>query len=206
MGCCLGKRGGGGDAEIEIGSSATNAAVTCKGGAHGGDVKVVALEADRRSSFGVSGSGTALGSCTLECDVGMWECKVGKGSAGVQLGIKRWNAKKPSTLEYSLSAGASADSPSWCFPGATQGGKDLEEGDVVTICWDQTDLPMLSFSVNGNPYPNASVSRIRPSQDCYPALSVETGSSAEFIFDGESFSYPPQGSKFKMIICSTSLI
>lgn len=191
---------------MEINSSTTNAAVTCKAGAHGASVKVASVESDKRSSFGVSGSGTALGSCALECDVGMWECKVGKGSSGVQLGIKRWNAKKPSSLEGSLSAGSSADAPSWSFPDATQGGKDLEDGDTVSIYWDQTDLPMLSFSVNGVPYPEASVSRIRPSQDCFPALSVENGSSAEFVFDGESFAFPPKASKFKMIICSTNLI
>ena len=217
MGCCFRKGNLDRDSEVECNSTTMNAAVTCKAGVHGEEVQVATLSgADGKTSFAVAGNGTALGSCSLDCDVGLWEVKIGKAPEGVQVGIKRYNAKKNSPLDGILcedgsssssnSTGGSAESPSWCFPTAAQGGKDLAEGDVVSVYWDQTDLPMLSYCVNGVPFPGASVSRIRPSLDVYPAISLRGGSSAEFIFDGECFKYPPKGSKFQMIICSTSLI
>ena len=83
---------------------------------------------------------------------------------------------------------------------------ELKEGDVVGIYWDQTDFPMLNFSVNGKMLQNYAINRIRPSSDIYPAVSVQSGSSCAFGFDGEHFKYPPSSNKFKMIVCATSLI
>lgn len=83
---------------------------------------------------------------------------------------------------------------------------ELKEGDVVGVYWDQTDFPMLNFSLNGKLIPNSSVNRIRPSQDIFPAVSIQAGSICEIGFDGDNFIYPPVASKFKGIVCATSLI
>ncbi|RYY83339.1 hypothetical protein EON63_11445 [archaeon] len=51
-----------------------------------------------------------------------------------------------------------------------------------------------------------SVNRIRPSNDLFASVSVGEGSEAVVVFDEGAFKFPPIASKFKMIICSTSLI
>ena len=201
MGCCFGKRRSSSETtEVEL-STTTNAAVTARPGAQGEKVKVASSE----TSFVVSGEGSALASCPLDCDVCCWEVRVGAGAAGVRVGVTRFNEKKPRSLAAQLKDGG-AEEESWVFPGFVDGGKDLEEGDVVTIFWDQTDLPMLSFSVNNTPYPEASVSRIRPSNNIYPAVSVAKGSVCDYVFDSTHWKYQPASSKWKAIICATSLI
>ena len=204
LGCCCccgkGRRAAAEDDTIEL-SSVTNAAVTLKSGAKG-EAVVVAPSPDG-SSYCVSGRGTVLGSCVLDCDVGMWEVRIGKGAAGVRVGVRRYNAKRPTPLGGAM---GEEGTESWAFPSFANGGKDLEEGDVVSVFWDQTDLPLVSFAVNGVPYPDAAVKRIRPSSDIYPAVSVDDGSSCELVFDGAHFKHTPAGSKFKMVICATNLI
>ena len=197
MGCCCSKSGHGEVIEMSV---TTNIAVTLKIGQKGENVVVVPSE----SGYTVTGSGIALASCPLDCDVGMWEVKIGKQPSGVRVGVMRFNTKKAApSLGGLLGEGVE----NWYFPDSSHGGKDLEEGDVVSLFWDQTDLPQLSFAINGTLLPQASVSRVRPSSDVYPACSVEPGSSCELIFDGQHFNNPPSGSsKFKMVICATNLI
>ncbi|KAJ1434494.1 hypothetical protein B484DRAFT_446579 [Ochromonadaceae sp. CCMP2298] len=195
MGCCASTSG---EDDVLL-SNETSAAVTCRAGLKGENVTVT--EAAEGGSYAVKGSGTLLGSCCLDCDTGMWEVKVGKNPEGVRIGIKKHNAKtNPGKLFEHLDSDADARSPAW-FLDETE----LKEGDVVGIYWDQTDLPMLTFSVNGEPA-RFSVTRIRPAVDIYPAVSVREGSSCDIILDGTRFLFPPKSSKFKMIICSSSLI
>jgi hypothetical protein len=104
-------------------------------------------------------------------------------------------------LEEPLDGKGSGDFPSWVLDSSL-----LAEGDVIGVRWDQTDLPMLSFLKNGKVVDSASVNRVRPAIDIFPAISLEEGSSCQIIFDGKSFKYPPVGTKFKMIVCATNLI
>jgi len=84
---------------------------------------------------------------------------------------------------------------------------DLKEGDVVGVYWDQTDMPMLSFALNGEKISDQySTNRIRPTQDIYPAVSVKKDSTSCVMFDGQTFAYPPSSTKFGAIICSTNII
>ena len=82
----------------------------------------------------------------------------------------------------------------------------LKSGDVVGFYWDQTALPMLSFTVNGEDMPSLSINRVRPAVDVYPAASVKGNGSMTFCFSGDSFKYPPKNSKFSMIVCASQLI
>lgn len=179
--------------EIEL-SSATNVTVTCKCGLCGNNVKMKKDE----TGYKIEGKGTAIGSCALECDTGYWEVKIGNNPKGVCVGVKRFNPKKPVDLNTTLDE---CKDDSWVLKG-----KELKTGDVVGIYWDQTDLPMLSFAVNGEDVPDASYLRIRPANDVMPAVSVAEGSSCEMVFDGEYFTNPPKSSKFSMIVCASSLI
>jgi len=193
---------------VELSESITsNAAVMCRGGLAGKDVKV-SLDA---GCYKVTGTGIALGSCALDCDTALWQVRVGAKPEGVRVGVKRYNTKKPSPLVGHLEGGSSPESllgaeneasPSWTFKG-----RELKTGDVVGVYWDHTDLPMLSFTVNGEDIPEAAVMRIRPAIDIFPAVSLEgDGSSCELIFDEAYFVGQSKSSKFKMIVCATSLI
>jgi hypothetical protein len=199
MGCCLTKHEPTKDQEL---STATNAAVTCKCGPVG---EAVVFSHDSASnSYEVRGNGTALGSCALDCDCARWEVAIEEksSSASVLVGVKRYNKKSPTDLSTSLdSCQQDSISPSWILNGV-----DVNPGDVIGVYWDQTDLPMLSFTLNGNLVHQASINRIRPSNDVYPAVSISGNAKCRLVFDETSFKYPSIASKFKMIICSQSII
>ncbi len=192
MGCCA-SSGKDDEQHLEL-SDSVNDAVTCKCGAKGNSVQV----SKANGRFLINGSGTALGSCPLDGDTSTWQVKFGNLPSNTKVGVKRFNKKSVGSLEGGLE---DDESTSWFL-------KDVEikEGDVVGIYWDQTDLPMLSFSLNGNLLMNSSIMRIRPANEIYPAFSVSGGSSCEVIFDADHFEHAPISSKFNMIICSTSLI
>jgi hypothetical protein len=195
-GCC--SRNDTDNDTIEM-SSSMNVAVTCKSGLYGNNVKV---STDPSTNFySVSGQGTALGSCVLDCDTAYWEIRIGNKPECVCVGIKRFNTKKPVSLDESLAVDSTT---AWLF---NNEGTELKKGDVIGVYWDQTDLPMLSFSLNGELLLDSSINRIRPAIDIIPAVSVESGSTCEMIFDGNHFLYPPTSNgKFKMIICASNLI
>ena len=77
---------------------------------------------------------------------------------------------------------------------------------MIGIYWDQTDLPMLSFYLNGELLLKKSINRIRPATDIYPAVSIADGSSCNIVFDAAGFKFPPKTKKFTMIVCATQLI
>lgn len=172
----------------------------CRAGLHANEITLAVNTANNYVT--VKGQGIALGSCSLDCDTAYWEVRVGSPQ-GLRVGVKRFNPKKPAKLTGNLddAPDADEDSPAWYFKGP-----ELKAGDVIGVYWDQTDLPMLSFSLNGDICPDASILRIRPAIDIVPAVSCQQGSSCEMIFDGDSFINPPKSSKFKMIISAKSLL
>jgi len=194
MGCCAARYE---SEDIEM-VEGTNDAVCCRGGPCGDQVEVSQI--GDSCSYNVTGSGTLVGSCCLDCDTAMWEVKIGKNPSGIAIGVKKFFKKNPANLNGQLDPTADPTSPAW-FLSETE----LKEGDVVGVYWDQTDLPMVSFSVNGE-MTRFNISRIRPSNDIYPAVSVQEGSSCEIVFSGKDFKFPPKSSKFQMIICASSLI
>jgi len=203
--CCCRRRGAAQDAGDDEGTEMTggahNATTMCRAGLHGCDVS---LNVDSVTNFiAVKGKGIALGSCSLDCDTAYWEVRVGSQPTGLCVGVKRFNPKKPAKLTGSLDDAPTAeeDAPAWYFKGPA-----LKTGDIIGVYWDQTDLPMLSFSLNGDIIPEASILRIRPAVDIVPAVSCQQGSTCEIIFDGNNFIKPPKSSKFKMIISAKSLI
>ena len=139
-----------------------------------------------------------MGSCSLDCDTAFWEVVVGKNPSGLKIGVKRFQPKKPSPLTGELDP-KSGDA--WILEGV-----ELNEGDVIGVCWDQTDLPMLSFCRNGEFLSSGAITRIRPSNDLYPAISLSQDTTCEVIFNGDSFIKASPLPKFKMIVCATSLI
>ena len=153
----------------------TDIAVTCKCGLKGDNVIVKQDESTKR--YSIQGFGTAVGSCALECDTATWEVKLGTNPSGVKIGVKRLT--KRSSNEKSSVAGF-LDDPGNLEPEQTtwflKNNTELKEGDVVGVYWDQTDFPMLNFSLNGKLLSNVAINRIRPSQDIYPAIRFVSSS------------------------------
>lgn len=203
MGClCFKGRGNQEDGIEEININVTNSAVTCKPGFKGSKVQVQQTE---NFSYKVSGSGILLGSCPLDADTARWEVVLGSDTANIQVGIMRYRQKEASKiLEDDLAKHESSADNNTAWRLSTQ--QPLKKGDVIGIFWDQTDLPMLSFSINGELVSQASVNRIRPSTEIFPAISLSGNAEAELIFDERAFKCPAISTKFKMIICSTSII
>lgn len=203
MGACFGcfKKEKGTDDTVEDTPTANPvSSVTCKIGLKGSSINM-SLDSST-NIYSISGSGLAIGSCALDCDTAYWEVVVGAIPAGLKIGIKRHNLKKqPSIEDGHLDGNTDGESPSWILKD-----EKLQEGDVIGVHWDQTDLPMLSFTKNGDFLDRESINRVRPANDIVPAVSLQNGSTCQVIFDGNSFKQKPHGSRFKMIVCATNLI
>jgi hypothetical protein len=212
MGCCSSKEEKD-EVVIEL-NTATNAAVQCRKGKCAEGLEVTSLENGNLLVKGLKTGGIMLGSCALDCDVAYWEVKVHKipstNEGGVHIGLKKFQVKTPVPLTGSLQSDndGKGEAPSWNLSRSALGKDrtDLKEGDVVGVHWDQTDFPMVSFTLNGAFLPKASITRIRPAQDIFPAVSVAAGCALEVCFDAANFAHKPISSKFGGIICASSLI
>lgn len=207
--CCVGKSNN--DAKVEIISSTTNVlseSVCPKIGARGNSIKVSYDNTKKYYSLtSDGGSGVALGSCHLDCDCAYWEIKIGKkgcnDNSKILIGVKRYKDIKVQTATKILDQCFAEDSTDCWYLKS----EEYKSGDVIGIYFDQTDLPILSFSLNGVKLSDdTSIFRIRPSCDLVPAVSLEEGCSVDVIFDENAFNYPPANSKFRGIICSSSII
>jgi len=209
-GCCSRKGEEADEVVVELNDTVVNACVQCRAGKHGEGVTVKTTDKGNYH-VGAAAGGTLLGSCSLDCDVAYWEVKVVKGGPGVNIGLKKFVPKRPCALDGELVSGTNdgkgAD-PCWIIQKENlgKGKKEFQDGDVIGVHWDQTDFPMVSFTLNGEFLPSASITRIRPAQDIYPAVSVANGSEVEICFDGSLFAHKPAAAKFLQIICASSLI
>mgnify|MGYP000113324442 CR=1 FL=1 len=211
MGCCWGKNSSTDAADVaaqEQEMSVTNHAVLCKAGLKGEKVDV--QDDPKACGYRVSGSGTLVGSCALDCDIAYWEVILGKNPERVSVGVKRLNAKRAvvnngmGTLNKTLEN--TEQGTFWILDREKLAGVELKEGTCIGVHFDQSDLPMLSFTIDGKLYSNASISRIRPTQDLIAAVSVDDKASATVIFNEDGFTQKPWAGKFRAIVASTSLI
>ena len=209
MGCCWGKSVEDTDAVEEQEMSVTNHTVLCRAGLKG---EKVDIEEDPRSSgYKVSGTGTMVGSCPLDCDIAYWEVILGKNPEKVCVGVKRLNPKRAlmangmGTMNKTLDE--TENGTYWILEKKELGSDvELKEGTVIGVHFDQSDLPMLSFTIDGKLHSSASINRIRPTQDLVAAISVDKASAA-VIFNEDGFTQKPWApGKFRAIVASTNLI
>ena len=134
MGCCCSssnKKDSNAEvkAELQLNPIKNNEAVSCKNGLCGSYVKFAYNE--EKKTYDVEGTGTALGSCALDCDVAYFEVRIGNlNPQGVKVGLKRIS-KKQTNLSGLLDDDSSNDggsSQAWTFvPNNSYG--PLKEGD-----------------------------------------------------------------------------
>lgn len=107
----------------------------CKTGRTGSRMVATA----RGDSIQISGTGIFLGSYMLDCDSAYWEVRVKENPKGVRIGLMRYNDKVSVSLEGSLVA-----DPENCWV-LNHNNIDLRTDDIIGVCWDQTDFPMLGM-------------------------------------------------------------
>mmetsp|Transcript_13521 Transcript_13521/g.39350 ORF Transcript_13521/g.39350 Transcript_13521/m.39350 type:complete len:192 (-) Transcript_13521:40-615(-) len=149
------------------------------------------------ANLSISGSGSALASAPIEQDRAYWEVKVvDPGSQGrIRVGVSR--RLKEEDLHQEIDEASQGDKRRvWSFQ---QG--DLKAGDVVGVTFGQSDLPNLSFLVNGEPQPAFDVKKIGGL--VYPIFSVGQGATLRVVFDPEHFEQqPPPAAKPLMVVRS----
>lgn len=199
-GCCTKRKA----EDTDILETVTNTAMTSKLGKHSKSIKSTL----NNTIFTLSGNGIALGSCMLDCDMAYWEVKINTKPENIKIGIKRYDPTKdtdmdnPQSIKESYLDDSTTTEDAWYY-------KDiniLKEGDIIGIHWDQTDLPMLSFTRNGVYNNDTSILRIRPANNIFPAISIKGEGSCDVIFDESVFTHKPKSSRFGMILCSSNLI
>lgn len=202
MGCCFSKKSATEDDKVALKANETHGNVTSKIGKHGDEIKIEHIQSN--NFYSIRGKGTAVGSCFLECDTAYWEVRINDNPSGICIGIKRNDKNLNGFLDTDQSGTSPSVEESWYFKCNSE--SELKSGDVIGVHWDQTALPMLSFTLNGNDVSDRSYLRVRPANNILPAVSLKEGSSCDFIFDGNHFLQKPKASRFGAIICATSLI
>ena len=188
--CCCASRHDYDDSDDEGIETPMSNVNLCQAGLTSGDLKAE----EKGGVYTTSGKGVLIGSCALECDTAYWEVVVGKDAANLKIGVVRFDSKTQKKAP-------NLDKDAWALDKET-----LKEGDVIGVHWDQTDLPMLSFTKNGERCVS-SVNRIRPSNNIYAAVEATSAKvTCQVVFDGRHFKSKPLASKFSAIVCATSII
>jgi len=164
--------------------------------------KKISITSNDNNSHSIKGNGIVLGSCALDCDSAYWEILIKSNASNIQIGLVRYDPKNnkqkggPTELDYKMDLNQKDKKV------------NLNDGDVIGIKWDQTDMPMVVFTINGKTINHASITRVRPSINIYPAVLLEDGGNGacDLIFSRSLFKFKPESPKFDQIICAKSII
>lgn len=148
----------------------------------------------------VRGSGTALASASIEQDAAYWELHVTKAGGRLIWGISK--AIKRPQLKAVLNTQSSGDG--LFVLDSASGDLELDDGDVLGVAVQQSDLPMLKFFRNGAEIPDSAVSRFRGTM--FPAVSVSGGVEVRVAFDAELWKHAPASGRYEPLMCAQSLI
>lgn len=145
------------------------------------------------SSFAVSGEGTALASSSVEQERAYWEVRVLKPGA-IRVGVSQLQAKQAlasalqaaGPLSWSVDAAVGARAGGG---GSSGGGGGCKEDDVVGVAFDQSEKPVVRFTLNGEPQPAWTLQGVKGT--VYPAVSVGDGAICDCCFSSGLFDYTP---------------
>eukprot|EP00300_Choanocystis_sp_HF-7_P025058 c2670_g1_i2.p1 GENE.c2670_g1_i2~~c2670_g1_i2.p1 ORF type:complete len:161 (-),score=39.45 c2670_g1_i2:110-592(-) len=139
----------------------------------------------------VEGEGTLLVNLQLEQDAAYWEVVVVRPGT-ISAGLSKHD---PSQIESTIGEGTQSFGSTWTA-------QELKEGDVIGICFQQSDFPMLSFTLNGLVDDGRSVKRFRG--DTFPAVTVKDSAQIRFEFD--NFKYQPPTSRFVAVMVAKNML
>eukprot|EP00941_MAST-03F_sp_MAST-3F-sp1_P005700 g5700.t1 len=138
------------------------------------------------TNFVIIGDGTALANAALHQSRAYWEVKVleaGDFSIGVS------HRLKPEHLNGQLGDNSRH---SWGLRVDGNSGLLAKTGDIFSVSLDQSEIPVLHFSLNGVRLENRSIRGIRGL--VFPAMSVTNGSRLDANFGPTAFVHePPKG-------------
>jgi hypothetical protein len=176
-----------------------------------------------QSNLQVSGYGLALASVSLEQDAGYWEIHVVKvpdeiGRIYVGVSPKRdrqffadgvksegfWtNSDEAKDSSNGDDGDGGDDDP---HPAGTELMKRLAvtANDVIGIAMQQSDLPMLQFTLNGAPLTDGSINRFRGNP--YPAIYLPDDNSGSVRFVFRDCQHSPPNSRFVPIMEARGLV
>lgn len=80
----------------------------------------------------------------------------------------------------------------------------LEDGDVIGVAVQQSDLPMVQFLLNGEPQHEIAINRFRGT--VYPSVSVVEGFKVKAVFDEDSFKELSPHVRFGPLIAARGII
>ncbi len=86
---------------------------------------------------------------------------------------------------------------------------DFENGDVVGVAVQQSDLPMVQFSLNGEPLHISAINRFQGT--VYPSIyladaTAEHGVEAKLVVTEHDFKHKNLGNRFGPIIVARSIV
>lgn len=83
----------------------------------------------------------------------------------------------------------------------------VSNGDVVGVAVQQSDLPMVQFTLNDDPLFGDSINRFKG--QVYPAIYLPEGNeglSLTFVFSEKDFKKSPPGSRFLPVMVARGLV
>lgn len=82
----------------------------------------------------------------------------------------------------------------------------VKDGDTVGIMVQQSDLPMIQFTVNGEEKHDLSITRFKG--QVYPAVYLPEGEeiTGTLVFDEDEYKQAPPNSRFMPVIVARGLI
>jgi hypothetical protein len=90
---------------------------------------------------------------------------------------------------------------------------ELQNGDVIGVGMQQSDLPMIQFFLNGEPLHESAINRFRGTP--YPSICLPESAAADddddqlkvhFVMHEDDFKHKEQGQRFGPIIAARSIV
>lgn len=169
----------------------------------------------RKNPNTISGQGLALAGVIIEQDVAYWEWYMQappqKNMESILFGVtgkkdaKFYQDLSPETIKSTEEKGPSqVNGTQWMRR------IDFENGDVIGVAVQQSDLPMVQFSLNGEPLHISAINRFQGT--VYPAIYLpfstdDQGVVATLVVDEASLKYAKSfGDRFGPIIVARSIV
>lgn len=169
----------------------------------------------RKTSNTISGQGLALAGVTIEQDVAYWEWHMKapskKTMESILFGVTaKKDAKFYQDLPPEKCKTIEEDGPSQVNGTQWMRRIDFENGDVIGVAIQQSDLPMVQFSLNGEPLHISAINRFQGTM--YPAIYLpfstdDLGVEATLVVEEANFKYARGfGDRFGPIIVARSIV
>jgi len=154
----------------------------------------------------VSGNGLGLAGVSIEQDSAYWEWHLKIGGEGESKDIKFGVSTKKDRAFYRNLDEQDDVSPQTDGTALMKKVVSIHDGDVVGVAVQQSDLPMIQFLVNGEPFHELAVNRFRGT--VYPSIQLPPGEdiTATVVFEEREFQQLAPHARFGPVIVARGII